>query len=238
MRLLSARTPGILTAAERRGNVFIEVSHGVQAGPIASLIRDDSATALAQATASIERWPRDPVSLQHIFALVWIPQIHFYRGDVGAAVDYIETNWERVLRSPIARGHVASGWLHLVRARAFLAMAASSNEREKWVRRAEPAIRHLEGFRRPWTTGIALHLRARMAWLGGHKWHATAALREAIEIVDGAGMASQAAAFRYLLSCWNPDDQRVRERALEWAAAEEVVNPERFFALHDPMLGF
>jgi len=155
-----------LRQATDRGSLYAATNFRTGLANFAWLMRDDPARSRRETNEAIQRWSRRGFHVQHWYNLMAMAQTELYLGQGRAAYDLIRERWSELRRSGVFHiQHTRIAALHL-RARAALAAARQSSQRER--------VRYLKAARQL----IATLRRQPDAWAG------------ALSLLAGSGLAA------------------------------------------------
>ncbi len=231
----SRRCAALLKEAEERGDLYESANLGSFVGPLVRLFDDDPAGARQVLRSSVERWSPPGFHLQNITALMAHTYVDLYAGDFAAAWERWQRSWADVLGSHFLYVQVLRVFVHELRARTALAVAARSAAPRPLLRAAEAGARRIERERLPWALPLAQRLRAGLAALRGDRAAAADLLERAAAGFEVAEMRLFAAATRRRLADFRgPDGAGLVVAADAWMAGQGVRNPARLAAALTP----
>jgi len=233
------RATGMAIEAEDRGDRYGAV---VAAGYVASsgVAVDRPDESRAQLHTALERWSREGFLIQHLYAARSDVLADLYQGRAGDALQRVRETWFSIERAFLLRTPITRIDSHLMRARAALAVAAStSKDTAELLRLCESDARLLGNEGRPDTTAHAAALRAGVARVRGDRERALGLLDEAEHAYERAEMAlSRACVQRRSGELIGGDEGREQvARADEFMLAAGVVAPSRWVAVCAPGFG-
>jgi tetratricopeptide (TPR) repeat protein len=226
------RLPGILRAAQERGDLYAFTTCRTYFTPIEHLVRDELDHALEEGEQSLRRWSQRGFHFQHYFHLFATTQVRLYGGDAEAAHRGVEEAWPALKSSlllSVQQNRVEA--LHF-RGRAELALGRARSD-AALIERAGGRARAIARERTIWGEGLASLLRAGVERAGGRDEAAAETLRHAIASLDRAGMQLYAEAARRGLGATIGDDRLVRQADAAMAQLG-VINPARMAAMLVP----
>jgi hypothetical protein len=234
---LRRRVPLVLREARERGNLYGETIVTTFAIPFLRLAEDDPTAARRELRQSIERWSRQAFHWQHLTYLLDEVQIDLYLGEAQAAWDRLRTQWGAVARSLLLRVQQFRILMYHLRARAAVAVAATSGiDPKPFLRAAEDDCRRLEREKKPWPVAIALLVRAGTAAVRGDRTRAAALLRDVAERLNARAMPLHAAAARRQLGniLGGEEGHALVAQADSELRQRGIVNPARMTAMLAP----
>jgi tetratricopeptide (TPR) repeat protein/predicted Ser/Thr protein kinase len=222
--------------AEDRGDRYGAV---VAAGLIASsgVAVDLPDESRAQLHTALERWSREGFLIQHLYAARSDVLADLYQGRAGDALQRVRDIWPSIERAFLLRTPITRIDSHLMRARAALAVAAStSKDTAELLRLCKSDARLLGKEGRPDTTAYAAALRAGIAGVRGDRERALGLLDEAEHAYERAEIAlSRACVQRRSGELIGGDEGREQvARADEFMLAVGVSQPSRWVAVCAP----
>jgi hypothetical protein len=234
---LQRRLPLLLREARERGNLYGETIATTFAIPFLRLAEDDPTAARRELRQSIDRWSRQAFHWQHLTCLLDEVQIDLYLGEAQAAWNRLRTQWGAVTRSLLLRVQQFRILMYHLRARAAVAVAATSGiDPNPFLRAAQDDCRRLEREMKPWPVTIALLVRAGIAAVRGERTPAAALLRDVAERLDARDMPLHAAAARRQLGklLGSAEGRALVEQADTEFRNRSIVNPVRMTAMLAP----
>ena len=228
------RLPGILRAAQERGDLYAFTTCRTFFTPMDQLVRDDVGHALEEGEHALGRWSQRGFHFQHYFHLFATTQVLLYGGQPEAAHRRLEESWPALRSSlllSVQQNRVEA--LHF-RGRAELALGCASGDRTLMAR-ARSRARAIARERTPWGDGLALLLRAGAERADGDQAAAADTLRHAVAALDRAGMLLYAEAARRGLGIAIGDAALVQQSEAAMAQLG-VINPARMAAMLVPGL--
>ncbi len=237
---LSKRVPGILRAAEDRGD-----QHGVtdmQTGlpNVTWLIRDRAKRARYDCKLGERQWSERAFFLQHYYAVLAHIQIDLYEGEGTAALTRFDAMMPKLRRSmllrvPIVR--VESSWLE---GRSVLAAAqyAEGEERRHLLTRLKKVASSLRAQSIPCALSFANVLTGgRLLLAGGATEPAIAALRLAQSGFSDSEMQLCAQVTGKLLGALvgGSEGESLQTECKRWMEQQRVVNADRFASMVVPI---
>jgi hypothetical protein len=190
LRQAARRAKRLLADAERRGDRHTAVS--LHAAPLvdACLVADDPEGAREHVRLALAGWTQRGFHVQHWMAMAWEAATEVYVGNGAAAYARLERDARALRRSLLEHSQSVRSHTAFIRGRAAIASALDAPEPLRRARLAESraVAKRLEGEGMTWIAPFASLLRAATANLEGDATAAVAALREAIERADAAGL--------------------------------------------------
>ena len=240
LKIMGDELPKLLDEAKRRGNRLSESSLANFGGPHVWLARDEPDRAAEIVYRAMQLWPDGVFHVQHFTSLAGLTQIDLYAGRVDDACQRMESNWGRLERSLFLKIEAIRIFMHHLRGRCSLALAARTRSRAPLLRRVVRDARRLERESAPWAKAMALNLRAGIAQLEGREENAAAALSFAIEGYARSEMRLFEMCARRARGAvtGSIDARRDLETAETWMRSQEIVNPGAMMALHCPGFDF
>ena len=235
LRDVSHTLPGLLQAARDRGNLYFETELSTRFN-LVWLAADDPAEGERQANAGIARWSGSGFHRQHYNHVLARVQTALYRGRPEDAWTQVTERLEPVRRSLWLRVQFFRIETAFMRARCALALAAAGHDAPRMRGVAAQNITRLERENMPWSSAIALLMRAALAHLDGDSRAAADRLTNAVEAFSQADMQLYAAvARRRLAGLLGADRGRSLQReADDWMASQEIRNPAAMTRLLAP----
>ncbi len=229
---MSSRLPGILRAAQERGDLYAFTTCRTYFTPMELLARDQPERALEEGEEALRRWSQRGFHFQHYFRLFADTQVLLYAGDAEAALRRVDEKWPALRSSlllSVQQNRVEA--LHF-RGRAELARGSASGDK-RLVARAVSRARAIEREGTAWGDGLAQLLRAGAHHVRGADDRAAGSLAAAVAALDGAGMQLYAAAARRALGVVS-GDPALTARGEASLAGLGIANPGRMAAMLVP----
>ena len=231
---LGRRTPGLLTDARERGNLYAETDLRTRLMTLPWLAQGKPEVAAADADDALARWTQRGFHLQHYNHLLGVTQCDLYRGDGPAALARIERTWPALSRSLLLRIQALRAEFLHARGRAMLAALGQNGAA------SSPAIARIAGQldaeRMAWTAPLAALLRAGLHARGAQPERCRSALEQAARGFDAADMGLHAAAARQRLGALVSGDEGAAlcDQAARFFEAEAIANPPAFTRMVAP----
>lgn len=234
---LSHRFTTHLKEARERGDRFTETNLMIRIAYILHLAADETETAAAELSESIERWLTldKGFHVQHYWGLVSHVELALYRRDGAAAWETLSGQWHGLARSLHLRVQASRVEAQHLYARAALAAALDGaagghgRRSREMLRLAEKRARKLAREEMPWALPLAQSIQAGVAAAQGRVEEAAGLAKEA---EDGFGAADSflyaAAARRHRGRLVGGDEGRNLMEAADGVMVNQgVKNPER-----------
>jgi eukaryotic-like serine/threonine-protein kinase len=237
IRELARRQARIVADARDRGDLYTAVNLAATTTMTIHLAADDPEGARREAHDGMAQWSQTGFLVQHFQAMAFEPDIDLYLGDGPAAYERLMRDRRALKQSLLLRVQFIRGIFHYTRGRCAIAAAGVQPERkDALIAEARTAQRRLENERMPWTSALAAIVRAGVENATGARAATIAALREAIEASEGAGMAMHAEAARFRLGgrLGGSEGSALQQAAVEAIAAEGVRDVPRWVAIYFP----
>ncbi len=234
---LRRRVPARLREAKERGDRYAVVCHATGLSGLAWLAEDAPDTALAEAREALARWSLRDFHVEHWWALLGERQTDLYRGDAETAYAEVHRQWGAMKRSLLLMVQLTRLEATHLRARCALALARARPARRKALcKEVEVDAHRILGERMPWSSPLALLLRAGIAATLGRPESAASLLAEANRGLLAADMALYAAAAEWQRGrILGGDEGRRRVEAAEaWMGEQGIVQPARMAAMLAP----
>jgi len=231
---VSRRVPSLLSSALEQGNIFAATDLRTRMNLI-WLAADDPNKARAEVIEALKAWPHEGFHLQHYSSLQALVQIELYTGDADVAWKHIVGQWGALENSMLLRTQVLRIEATYLRARAALATAAQSDDRDR-LRIAEKLAGKIEKEKMSWAQPLVNLVRAAVARQRNEKQEALAQLSEAIGGFDRSGMQLYAAAARRRLG--EIEDRegspRIIAEADAWMTSQRIKDPKSLTQMLTP----
>jgi tetratricopeptide (TPR) repeat protein len=190
------RLPLMLGDAQERGNLYAATEARTRAN-FCWLAADDPDRARREATEALQRWSRQGFHRQHNNALIAHANTDLYVGDAEAARQRVEAQWPILARTLILRVQLFRVESHYLRARAALAVAASSAHGvDDLLRFSEARAGEIAREKMPWSDPFVPLLRGAAAAIRRDTTGAAVLLRAAAAGFEAADMGLYAAVTR------------------------------------------
>jgi hypothetical protein len=224
MREISVRVPVLLSAAERRNNLY-ELTDLRTRVNLLWLLNDDPDEARQQVIGAMQKWTQKGFHRQHYNALLALAQIELYTGDGVVAWKQVEAQWPALSDSMILRVQIIRiEALHL-RARCALAAAGSGGgDERRLIGVAERLARQISKEGMKWADPLAALIQAGVASLRNEKQAAISLLSRACAGFEEADMKLYAAVARRRLGeiTRGMEGQRLTDEADAWMQEQKI----------------
>ncbi len=223
---VARRVPGLLAAALEQGNLFAAMDLRTRLNLI-WLAADDPTRARTEVIEALKAWSHEGFHLQHYTSMHALAQIELYTGDSEVAFRHIQGQWKALGNSMLMRIQVLRiEAMHLL-ARAALASAAESNEKDRRLRSAEKLAQLIARERIAWATPFVCLVRASLAHQRGDQSKALGLLSQAIEAFDLADIDLYEAVSRRRMGELLGDERGRRhiDEADAWMRKRQIQNP-------------
>jgi hypothetical protein len=184
----------------------------------------------------MKRWTQRGFHVQHSTAFRARFHPLLYRGDITAAWNLVQSVWPLYEKSMLLRLQMIRIEMYEVYARCTLALAATSDNVQPLLRRAERDVRRLEREKRPWASAYARFLRAAIALRRGQRSRSSELLRESASRFDACDMRLNAVVARRCLGemIGGPGGDSLVAQADAWVNAQGIQDPVRWAAMYAP----
>ncbi len=210
--------PALRQEGRERGDLYLATSIGSGAHPAAELMAGHPDEAMAMLDEALSKWTRQKYSLQFVTAAVIRTWIYLYKGEGGAALEFLNQQWPVLKKHYYLRLSGPRQWLYFGRAQAALSVGLCSA--------AERDARRLAGDTTVFAKILAKAVRAGCARIRGIDAECIALLEGAAAEFDATHMSMMAAAARYRLGAVT-GNRRLTEETSRAMRSEGVVDPER-----------
>jgi hypothetical protein len=218
-----------LRQAPDRGSLYAATNFRTGLANFVWLMRDDPARSRRETDEAIQRWSRRGFHVQHWYNLIAMVQTELYLGQGAKAYDLIRDRWPELRRSGVFHiQHTRIAALHL-RARAALAAAqqSSNRERARYLTAARQLIATLRRQPDAWAGALALLAGSGLAALEGDDEATKETLVAAVRALQQNNLwllahAAHIAGRTYLAD--GPADPTLDD-AKTWMAEKGIVNP-------------
>jgi hypothetical protein len=182
--------------AFERGNLYVTVSMGAFAEPLAMMAGGDPAGARARRDEVMAQWTEQHFGVQHILAMLSVIQGHLYEGDGRQAFDAARLEHAAARKhgfDRLAVGRITTDYLTL---NSVFMIAEHEGPQPELLKAAARALRRLEKETQPWGAASAHGGRAGLALLDGNSDEAARRLEQADAAFTALGMEAFAMAAR------------------------------------------
>jgi serine/threonine protein kinase len=193
LREISLRVPILLSAAEKRSNLF-ELTDLRTRINILWLLNDDPDEARRQVIEAMQQWTQKGFHRQHYNALLALAQIELYSGNGLVAWKQVSSQWPALSGSMILRVQIIRiEALHLQARCALAAAASGADDAPRLIGIAERLATQISKEGMKWADPLAELLQAGVAWLRNDKQTTISVLSKACVGFDEAHMKLYAA---------------------------------------------
>jgi len=236
MREISLRVPVLLSAAEKRSNLY-ELTDLRTRVNLFWLLNDDADEARRQVIEAMQKWTQKGFHRQHYNALLALAQIELYMGNGLVAWKQVSGEWTALSNSMILRVQIIRiEALHL-KARCALAAAASSTDNERGlIEVAERLARQISKEGMKWAEPLAALVQAGVAGLRNEKQAAINLLSRAHTGFEDAHMKLYAAVAKRRLGemIGGAEGQRLKDESDRWMQEQKIKAPTRITRMLAP----
>ena len=236
MREISVRMPLLVSAAEKRNNLY-ELTDLRTRVNLHWLLNDDPDEARRQVIEAMQKWTQKGFHRQHYNALFALAQIELYTGDGLVAWKQVSGQWPALSDSMILRVQIIRiEALHL-QARCSLAAAASGGgDERRLIGVAENLARQIfkEGMK--WADPLAALVQAGVASLRNEKQTAISLLSKACAGFEDAHMKLYAAVAKRRLGeiTGGTEGQLLTDQADLWMREQKIRAPAKITRMLAP----
>lgn len=232
---VSRRVPGLLAAALEQGNLFAAFDLRTRLNLI-WLGADNPTRARAEVIEALKDWPHEGFHLQHYSSMHALVQIELYTGDNEVAWKHIQGQWKALEDSMLMRLQVLRLEAMHLRARAALATAMKSDERERLIKDAEKQARAILKERAAWAMPFANLILAAVAKQRGEQSRAVGLLTQSMEAFDLADIDLYEAVARRRLGELVDAERGTTyvAQADEWMRKRQIQNPVAMTRMMSP----
>lgn len=232
---VSRRVPVLLASALDQGNLFAAVDLRTRLNLI-WLAADDPNRARAEVIEALKAWTHEGFHLQHYSSMQAMVQIELYTGDADVAWRHLQGQWKDLENSMLMRIQVLRVEAMHLKARAALASASHSSDKERQLNIAEKLAKNIAQERIAWAMPFSYLLRAGIAHQRGDDSRAVGLLKQAIESFDLADIDLYEAVARRRLGelTGGETGSRSIDEADNWMRKRQVLNPEAMTRLMAP----
>ncbi len=232
---VSRRVPVLLASALDQGNLFAAVDLRTRLN-LVWLAADDPDRARAEVIEALKAWSHEGFHLQHYSSMQALVQIELYTGDAEVAWRHIQGQWKDLENSMLMRIQVLRVEAMHLQARAALASAKYSGDKERRLSIAEKLAKSIAQERIAWAMPFSYLLRAGVAHQRGDDSRAVGLLKQAIESFDLADIDLYEAVARRRLGelTGGESGSRSINEANDWMRKRQILNPEAMTRLMAP----
>jgi tRNA A-37 threonylcarbamoyl transferase component Bud32 len=239
MREISLRVPVLLSAAEKRSNLF-ELTDLRTRVNITWLLNDDPVEARRQVIEAMQQWTQKGFHRQHYNALLALAQIELYSGNGLVAWKQVSSQWPALSSSMILRVQIIRiEALHL-RARCALAAAASgAADAQRLIAVAERLATQISKEGMKWADPLAALLQAGVAFLRDDKQTTISLLSKGCAGFEGAHMKLYAAVAKRRLGeiIGGAKGELDIDNADCWMRDQKIKDPAKITRMLTPGIG-
>ena len=236
MREISLRVPILLSAAEKRSNLF-ELTDLRTRDNILWLLHDDPDEARRQVIQALKQWTVKGFHRQHYNALLALAHIELYTGDGLVAWKHVTGQWEALSNSMILRVQVIRIEALHMRARCALAAAVSGGEEERaLIGEAEKIATQIAKEDMKWSEPLSFLLQAGVASLRHQKEGAKNLLSKAQAGFEEADMKLYAAITKRRIGeiTGGEEGRRLIDEADRWMLDQRIKAPAKMTRMLAP----
>ena len=236
MREISVRVPILLSAAEKRNNLY-ELTDLRTRVNLLWLLNDDADEALRQVIEAMQKWTQKGFHRQHYNALLALAQIELYTGNGLVAWKQVSGQWSALSGSMILRVQIIRiEALHLKARCALAAAESSTDDATRLIGVAEQLARQISKEGMKWADPLAALLHAGIARLRDDKQTAISLLSKACAGFDDSHMKLYAAVAKRRLGeiSGGVEGQLLIEEADSWMREQKIKAPTRITRMLAP----
>ena len=230
------RWPILIKEARERGDLYAETTLNTYYMTMLKLADGDDQEPERELDMLMKRWTQRGFHVQHSTAFRARFHLLLYRGDITAAWNLVQSVWPLYEKSMLLRLQMIRIEMYEVYARCTLALAATSDNFQPLLRRAERDVRRLEREQRPWSSAYARFLQAAVALRRGQRSRSSELLRESASRFDACDMRLNAVVARRCLGkmIGGPGGDSLVAQADAWMNAQGIQDPVRWAAMYAP----
>ena len=227
---VAQRLPGLVEAAEARGDRFTETALRVSGSVPLLLASGDPGAARGELHAGMSIWEQPRFLVQHWRAMWWSAEIELYEGRAGAARAGCLCDAARLKRSFLLRVPYIRAMTAFLRARC--ALGTFTEDRTQRAQELRALTQQLASEGRGWTMALAAMIGAGSALCAGDEELGVRELQRAADLADRADMPAHARACQLVLAdrLQGPSGRDLRLRAEAALLQNGVREPRRFAA--------
>ncbi len=240
----SQRVPGVLQAAEERGDLHGATDMRTGSPNAVWLVDDQPQQARLHCERGEKQWSERRFFLQHYYAALAHINIDLYEGQGARALERCDAMWMPLKRSFLLRVAVVGAQATFLQGRSLIAAAneSSVNEnksgtREILLKRACKLAKKLRrqsiGCAAPWSDLV----RAQVFVIRGQPAQAIELLRNAREALQEQNMVFCFHSCSQLLGSLlgDAEGERMQKEAQQWATSQGIVKPSKFLRIMAPL---
>ena len=230
------RWPILIKEARERGDLYAETTLNTFYMTMLKLADGDDQEPERELDMLMKRWTQRGFHVQHSTAFRARFHLLLYRGDITAAWNLVQSVRPLYEKSMLLRLQMIRIEMYEVCARCTLALAATSNNFQPLLRRAERDVQRLEREQRPWSSAYARFLQAAIALRRGQRSRSSELLRESASHFDACDMRLNAVVARRCLGklTGGPAGDSLVAQADAWMNAQGIRDPVRWAAMYAP----
>ncbi len=236
LNALRQRWPILIKEARERGDLYAETTLNTFYMTMLKLADGDDQEPERELDMLMKRWTQRGFHVQHSTAFRARFHLLLYRGDITAAWNLVQSVRPLYEKSMLLRLQMIRIEMYEVCARCTLALAATSDNFQPLLRRAERDVRRLEREQRPWSSAYARFLQAAIALRRGQRSRSSELLRESASRFDACDMRLNAVVARRCLGrlIGGPGGDSLVAQADAWMNAQGIQDPVRWAAMYAP----
>ena len=238
LKEIAHRLPTYVDHAERLGDRLGAVMLQTLVGHVPKLLDDDPESARPVQQNAIEKWTPSGFHIPHLNHLMGMTEIDLYASRGNEAGRRIREIWPELKKSMMLVSHFFRARMTDLRARSALAAmtGAGAREHKKLARTVDRDTKKLEREKVPWSTALAVLLRASLAATNGRKEEALTRLASVESDFENLNMKLHAAVARRrrgkLLG--GEEGEALVRIADSFMALQNIRNPQRMADLVAP----
>jgi hypothetical protein len=230
------RLPLLLQEARARGDLYAMTVLGTGLKTYVLLMADDPEGAQRELHQVMGQWSRRGYHVEHYTGLIAQLLIDLYVGKGRVGWSHVQEQWAMLEGALLLRVQQVRIFMRFLRACCAVAAATEVPAPEPLLRQAEQDARRLEGENMPWADALARLTHAGVRGHRGDQVTAAVLFREAVTLLEAAGLRGYAAAARRGLGelLGGDEGEALVRQADTWMAAQQIRNPARMAAMLAP----
>jgi len=236
LNAIRQRWPILIKEARERGDLYAETTLNTFYMTMLKLADGDDQEPERELDMLMKRWTQRGFHVQHSTAFRARFHLLLYRGNISAAWNLVQSVWPLYAKSMLFRLQMIRIELHEAYARCSLALAATAENDQPFLRRVERNVRQLEREKRPWSSAYACFLQAGVALRRGQRSRSCELLRESAGRFDACDMRLNAVVARRCLGkmIGGPEGESLAAQADAWMRSQGIQDPVKWAAMYAP----
>lgn len=236
LREISLRVPVLLSAAEKRSNLY-ELTDLRTRVNLLWLLQDEPDEARRRVIEAMQQWTQKGFHRQHYNALLAMAQIELYTGDGLVAWRQVSREWRALSQSMILRVQIIRiEALHLKARCALSAAVSGGDDTQRLLKIAENLAHQIYKEDMKWAEPLAVLVQAGVASLRNEKQKAISLLSEACAGFEHGHMKLYAAVAKRRLAeiTGGAEREHLKEEAEQWMREQKIKAPDKISRMLAP----